>query len=235
MSFLTAINKAQRLCSLPVTASVIADGQETQNLLFALADTEVKALMRRHDWPQMRRTHTFTASLASLQSAPGKPTNFQRIVKGTFWNRTTDEEVSGPITDQEWALAYGEPFTSAITQFWMLRNDGLHIFPVPTAADTMAFEYVMNTPVTDSTGATYKTSFTADTDLCLFDEELLTWGVTWRYMQAKGRDYAEAMKTYEIMLGELVEASRGSRDVCLATQDEYELGRPLIPDTGYGA
>lgn len=234
MTLLTALNDVQRLCSLPVTSAIVADGQETQNLLFALAKREAKELARRHDWTALRRTQSFTASLASLQSAPGKPADFDRIVKGTFWNRTTDREVGGPLSDQEWSLAYGEAVTSLIQQYWMLRHDGLHIFPAPTVADTLAFEYIINTPVESSGGAAQAT-WQADTDVFRLDEELLTLGVTWRFFKQKGLDYAEALKDYELRVSGEIGAARGQRDIYISTEGQDPMGMPLIPETGYGA
>ena len=73
MTLLTALNDVQRLCSLAVTAGIVADGQDTQNLLFALAKREVSECARRYDWPILRRTQSFTASLVSDNALMGTP------------------------------------------------------------------------------------------------------------------------------------------------------------------
>lgn len=237
MSLLTATNDAQRLLSLPVTTGIVADGQETQNLLLALAKREVLDCARRDYWPILRRTQSFTASLASLQSAPGKPTDFDRAVPGTFWNRTTDRRMSGPLNDQEWALAYGQAVTSGISQYVMFRYDGLHIFPVPTAADTIAYEYIINTPW-ETSGGSALTTPTADSDVTKLGDELLTLGLVWRYKQSKGRDYAEDLRNYEMRLQSEMTVSRGAgRNLMIAMPDDANVGQmfPNIPDTGFGA
>ena len=233
MTLLTALNDVQRMCSLPVTSAIVADGQETQNLLFALAKREAADLSRRHDWPALLRDNVFTATLASLQ-ASGKPSNFDRMCPDTFWNRTTDRKISGPLTDKEWSAAYGFPITSSIQQYSRLRYNGLHIFPVPTVADTLAYEYVANTPVLDTNGSTYKTTWAADTDTFVLEEELLVLGVTWRFLKQKGLDYAEAMKDYELRVEGAIGAGRGQRTIYLATQDAGIMTVPIIPETGFG-
>lgn len=232
MTLLTALNDVQRLVALPVTSSIVADGQETQNLLYALSNRSAKALMRRHIWPALRREHTWTMSLASLQ-ASGKPTDFGRMVSSTMWNRTSDRQIGGPIDEKEWGIAYGRPFTSSIAQYFMLRYDGLHIFPAPSAADTGAYEYMINTPVLASDGVTYKTDFSADTDSFVLDEEMLLLDVRWRWLQSRGLDYAEAMRDAELRIQSEINAKRGIRALSLAPPDIDELGEGLIPETGF--
>lgn len=238
MTLLTAVNAAQRKLSLAVTSTVVADGQETQNLLFQLANEEAEEVLERdeYDFPLLRRTQSFTASLASLQSAPGKPTNFQRAIPETFWNASQDRKIYGPLTDEEWAIANGNAVTSATWQSVMFRNDGLHIFPVPTTADTITYDYIINTPVLAVDGSTYKTAFTADNDSYVLGDRLLRLGIVWRYKADKGRDYAEDLKNYELALSAVSRAQRGAPRVLSVAPDEVEWPPDgIVPDTGFGA
>lgn len=234
MTLLTAVNSAQRLLSLPVTTGVVSDGQDTTNLLLELAKREVADCARRHDWPALRRTQSFTASLASLQSAPGKPTNFDRAITSTFWNDTKARRMHGPLNDQEWALVQGQSVTSAVDQYVMFRYDGLHIYPVPTAADTITYEYIINTPWETSGGSALSTP-TADSDVSKLPEELLLLGLVWRYKQAKDRAYAEDLRNYELRLQSEINANKGaSRVLSIAPADLDWPPLPVTPDTGFG-
>ncbi len=235
MTLLSAANDAQRELSLAVTATLVADGQETQNLLYRLARKEAQEVLRRTEYtfPALRRTQSFTASLASLQ-ASGKPSDFKRAVPETFWNRTQDRKVFGPLTDEEWGIANGSSVTSATWQSAMFRYDGLHIFPVPTAADTIAYDYVINTPVQATGGGSYKTNFTADNDDFLLGDELLTLALVWRYLHSKGRDYSEAMKDYEMALAAEAVSARGVRVLSPAAQEVNWPPDAIVPDTGFG-
>jgi hypothetical protein len=231
VSLLTALQDAQRFVGLPVTASIVGDTQETTGVLFALAKREVRELRRRHDWPTLVRTNAFTASTASLQ-ASGKPSDFDRIIPDTFWNRTTDRKVEGPLSPQEWAIAYGAPITSDIQQYWMLRNDGVHVFPVPGATDSMAYEYVIK-QAWETSGGSGLDEPTADSDVCRISEHLLTLGVIWRWRQSKGLDYAEDLKSYELDVAREINAQRSARVLSIAPQDgDYFL--PIVPDSGFG-
>ena len=236
MTLLTAANDAQRLLSLAVTATLVADGQETQNLLYALAKQEAADILDRDEYvfPTLRRTLTFTASLASLQ-ASGKASDYHRAVEDTFWNRTQNKKVYGPLNDKEWAIAYGSTLSSATWQSAMFRYDGLHLYPVPTAADTIAYDYMINTPVQATGGGAYKETFTADNDVYLLGDRVLTLGLVWRYKQSKGRDYAEDMRNYEMSLAARYRRDRGAaRELTIAPEDTQWPPDGIVPDTGFG-
>ena len=235
MTLLSAVNDAQRELSLAVSSTLVADGQETQNLLYRLARKEAQEILRRTEYtfPALRRTQSFTTSLASLQSS-GKPSDFKRAIPDTFWNQTQNKKVYGPLSDEEWAIANGAAVSSATWQNVMFRYDGLHIFPVPTAAETITFDYVINTPVQATGGGSYKTNFTADNDEYVLGDELLTLAVVWRYLQAKGRDYAEALKDYEMALASEAMMARTARTLTPAAEDYFWPPDALVPDTGYG-
>lgn len=235
MTLLTACQKAQRLLSLSVTSAIVSDGQETQNLLWALADMEAVDILRRSEYrfPALTRTQSFTASLASLQSS-GKPSNFKRFIRDTAWNATTDRKLGGPLSDQDWGLANGQPVTSTISQWLMFRYDGLHIFPVPTAANTITYDYVINTPILDNDGTTYKSAFVADNDTYLLGDNILTLALVWRYKQSKGRDYAEDLKNYELALAGESVAATGSAAISIAPMDYDPVTMaPNLPDGNY--
>lgn len=228
MTLLSAVNRVQKLCSLAVTSTVAAEGQETQNLLFALAQDTAESLMRRHFWPDLRREHTFTATTAATLQASGKPSDFDRIVPETMWNRTTDRQILGPVTPVQWQRLEGYEVQPTIDQVWMLRYDGLHIWPAPTAADTVAFEYMINTPV-NSSGGSPLTNFAADTDVFVLPEKLLVAELRWRWLHTKGLPYAEEMKEAELRIESEINAMRSSASVHIAVAD-LDLPEGRIPD-----
>lgn len=237
MTLLSAVNDAQRLLSLAVTSAIVADGQETQNLLYGLAKMEAAELLERddYDFPSLRRTKTFTMTTSATLQASGKPSDFQRAIPETFWNRTQHKKIMGPLNDQEWAIANGSSVSSATWQSAMFRYDGLHIYPTPGAADTGAYDYIINTPCLAVDGVTYKTNFTLDTDSYLLGDRILTLGVKWRYKKDKGRDYAEDLKDYELALAALYRKDRGApRNLSIAPADIDWPVDALVPDSGFG-
>lgn len=235
MTLLTALKDAQRELSLAVTSSMVSDGQETQNLLYRLANKAAKDVLRRPEYrlPLLEREHSFTATTGATLQTSGKPSDFDRIIPDTIWNRSTDKKVAGPLDQEEWAIANGLPISSNIEQYAMLRYDGLHIFPAPTVGDTIAYQYRINTPVQATGGGAYKTVFSADSDVYLLGDELLTLDVVWRYKREKGRDYAENLKDFELALQSIASGTSGSRRAYVASPDGDAFGIGLIPETGF--
>ena len=150
-------------------------------------------------------------------------------------NHTSDRKIYGPLRDEEWAIANGNAVTSATWQSVMFRYDGLHVFPVPVAADTISYDYITNTPVLAVDGTTYKSAFTVDTDSYVFGDRILRLGIVWRYKAAKGRDYAEDLRNYELALATLYRAEQGApRTLSIAPDDVEWPPEGIVPDSGFG-
>lgn len=227
MTVLTAVQAAAPLVSLQPPQQLFGSSQETAILLRTLANREIAELARRHDWPQLLAEHSFQTTATELQ-AGGFAADLDRIVDDTFWNRDTDWRVVGPLTPQEWAYHKTQGLTSAVVHMWMRRGADLYIYPAPGANQTLAYEYIRSTPVADSS-AVPKSTFTADTDVCRLPEELLSLGVAWRYLQQKGMDYAEALKTYELRLQSEINASRSKRKTNIVPGSTFR-GRDIVPE-----
>jgi hypothetical protein len=227
MTVLTAVQAAAPLVSLQPPSQLFGSSQETQILLRTLANRELTELARRHDWPQLLAEHTFLTSGVELQSG-GFASDLDRIIEDTFWNRDTDWRVVGPLTPQEWAYHKTQGLTSAVVHMWMRRGNELYMYPAPGANQTLAYEYIRNTPALDSTSVP-KAAFTADTDVCRLPEELITLGVVWRYLQQKGMDYAEALKTYELRVQSEINATRSKRKMNIVPGSTFR-GKDIVPE-----
>jgi hypothetical protein len=86
---------------------------------------------------------------------------------------------------------------------YRLRGGQLIIYPTATAGDSVYFEYVSKNWCSNAAGDTFYTRITHDDDLVLLDEEALTLGVKWRWLKAKGLEYAEDFNTYEAHVADL--------------------------------
>lgn len=230
MSLLTIV---QRFCSrtglaVPATVYGTADPQIRQ--IMALLEEEGNDLSGRGDWNELtfQATHTTTAA-EDQGDIDSIATNGYRYIKNnTFWDRTLQEPVYGPLNDQDWQAIKAMTVTGPRYQ-WRIRGGHLLSNPVPTAGHTWAFEYVSWNWMTDSTGATYRQYFAADGDLPLLPEEILTLGLRWRWKKEKGFDYAEDFRTYESMVKDALGRDGGKRTLNMGGDGEGKTPRVFLP------
>jgi hypothetical protein len=195
MSLLTIIQDTTDRLGIIRPSSVVGSSDPQVRQLLALANQEGKELARRHNWTALINEKTFTATLAAAQTS-AIPTDYDRMIAGSFWNRTTSWQVRGPVSAQLWQrLQTG--LTTLADQAFRIRGGTLYITPTPTAADSMAYEYVSTYWCSNSDGSTERVAWAADDDVGLLNEELMGLGVVWRFLRAKGFDYSEAFRTYE--------------------------------------
>jgi hypothetical protein len=191
----------------PSVAYTSSDQQILQ--LLGLAQQEGKELAKRHAWQKLTKEKTFTATATETQST-AIPDDFDRYIDETMFNRTRKRHVYGPLTPQEWQFQKSV-LTSTIVENWRQRGDSVMITPTATAGDTYAYEYVSINWCQNETGDTLRSAWAADTDTGLLSEELMTDGIVWRFARAKGFDYAEAFRTYEVQVAQAIVRDGGKR------------------------
>lgn len=91
--------------------------------------------------------------------------------------------------------------------------------------NTAGWEYI---------SAPYETLVT-DSDLCLFDEEIMIAGLKWRFLRARGLEYADVKAEYELMTDTAVNRWISGKKITLADQGYTLAGlHPRIPEGGFG-
>jgi hypothetical protein len=198
MSILTIVQDVSNRIGLPVPSTVIGSNDTQVRQLLGLAQQEGKELSRRGPWQVLTKEKTITATATETQTG-AIPTDFERMIEGTFWNRTQDRRVVGPLTPQKWQMLQTGLY-SLMWDAYRIRGNDMLMSPVPQAGDILAYEYISTYWLTNAAGSTERASWTADDDVAKLDEELITLGVIWRFLKAKGLDYSEAFSTYERMV-----------------------------------
>lgn len=194
MTLKTLINRAQDKLSLPRSSTVMASTDSNVALLRELATEEGEVLSRAYNWQGITKEQTFTSVASSVQTG-AVPSDYQRIVNGSFFNRSQQRRITGPLTSDEWQ-AQQALTTAFLLDAFRFRGDDILIVPTPDAGDTYAFEYVSN-QWCKSTGDVNQSVWMADEDTALLPENLIRLGVIWRFRKARGFDYAEEFNTYE--------------------------------------
>lgn len=224
MSLLTIVQDAAARVGVPQPSAVI--GAADARPFLAVAQQEGKDLARRHNWSGLTKEKTFTSVAAAAQTS-SIATDFDRIVNGTFFNRTTRRSVTGPLTAQEWQEIQGN-LSTLVSQAYRIRGTSLLLTPTPSAGQTMAYEYISTYWLTNAGGTVERAAWTADDDISLLSEELITLGVVWRYLRNKGLDYGEAFQSYEVAVASVMGRDGGKRMLDMGAARGQRL--PIAPE-----
>ena len=136
------------------------------------------------------------------------PSDYDHLMPDVqIWNRTNNIRYIGATWSNEW-MQLQSGFTSG-NGWWRMIGGYLHIYPAPTAGDTIEFEYVTRNWCISSSGGAAQSTWTADTDVGRLSEELMALGLTWRWLKSKGMDYAEDMASYEREVERAASRDRG--------------------------
>lgn len=166
----------------------------------ALANAEGEDLSRRHQWTALTKQASFTTVAQQLQTS-FLPSDIDRFVTDSMWNTSIARKVYGPMTPQEFEQYQAFPIYTSINPAAIIYSAGatgrqFYLQPAPAAGQTIQYFYVMNTWAQATGGGALKTAFSADTDVALIPERLITLGIKWRFKQAKGFDYAQDFNLY---------------------------------------
>ena len=170
-------------------------------------------------------TSTAAVSMTFAKQDYAMPTDFDRMISDTNWDRTNHWRNLGTKTSQEWQWLQGGIISVGPRERYRIYNNRLRIFQALTSIYTFAFEYVSNYWVMSS-GATAgdKGAFTADTDTTIFPDDLMLAGLKFYFLKAKKLDYS-------VELGEFMRALSYTKaqDVPVPAQSLAPIGmNPLV-------
>lgn len=195
-------------------ATVYGSTNPTAQKLYRYANRVGNALMKGYAWQILRAEQTFTA-LGQEEQTGILPSDFDRFVPETFWNRSTQILISGPKSDVDWATLKAENQTLYDVAYFILRGGSVFIYSAPSAGGTLAFTYVKNTWARSS-GGTAQTSFLADTDTSVIDEELITLGVIYAFLAGDGQPFVKAQEAFDDRYAMLIDNDQPSASILSA-------------------
>jgi hypothetical protein len=178
---------------------------------------------------------TGTVDLIFGQIAYDLPSDFEYFVQRTFWDNRYKWALIGPITAQEkQILRYGVVASGPRNKFY-IRDGKMWLDPVPAEQFQIAYDYYSNAPVISNGGGMSKV-WTSDLDTYNLDEDCFIQGMKWRFLRAKGLDYAEEFMSYQEDVSRTIGRNGGSRDLTLGGNgySNHFLDGGNIPDTGFG-
>jgi hypothetical protein len=179
-------------------------------------------------------TTSGTVTLTFCKTKYAFPAGYDRIQDRTQWDKSKHWEMLGPETPQMWQWLKSGYISTGPRIRWRIMGGYFQIWPATSSPEYLGFEYISNAFALSAAGVP-KTSFTADTDTCIFPDGLMITGLKMMYQQAKGLG-SEFVDKFQELLGIAKANDGGSADLHMAPNPLNTLiGWENIPDSGYGA
>lgn len=233
MSLLTIVQNACLETGFPSPDSVVGNTDQTPQQMLRLLNREGE-ILSRYEWQALKKEGTIT--LVASDQDYALATDFRYLIPSAMWNRDDQRRVIEPLSSEEWQFFKGWTTVSGLNLRARIRNDQLEFEQTITTGDagkTIAYEYISKNWVEDVT-ETAKSSFTADDDTGLIDEELLTEGLVWRFLKAKGLPFEAELLEYQRNVKQAQSRDGGRRKLDLAKSGFGFLG-VNTPEGNYGS
>jgi hypothetical protein len=208
-----------------VISNITTSGLEVGNVVTGTGVAAYSEILTIDSGSQLTLNMPVTTSTAAVSLTFAKqdypmPGGFDRMISDTNWDRTNHWRNLGTKTSQEWQWLQGGIISVGPRERYRIYNDKLRIFQALTSVYNLAFEYVGSYWVV-ATGGTEgtKSAYTADSDTCVFTDDLMLAGLKYYFLKAKKLDYA-------IELGEFMRtlSYTKAQDVPVAAQSLAPAG-----------
>lgn len=210
---------------------------DAQNML-RLVNKVGTRLMRMYEWDILLREETVSATGNEiLIPSANMPVDFDRFVPETFWDRSTNNLLSGPISSVEWGGLKVQTFSSQNKKF-IFRNGAVLTQPIFDAGVDLAFEYVSNFWCENSVGDGLS-SMVSDTDVLRLDSELVISIVKYEWLTSEGQPTSAAVAEAKAMITRLINNDASSDNVAVtadifAQNTRHFEGAPKASRASYG-
>lgn len=181
-------------------------------------------------------TGTFTNTQFTFgQANYPMPSDYDRTVNKTMYNKTNRWSVIGPKSAQEWQWIKASYITTGPRMRYRIMGNEFVVWPAAYGANVvLGFEYQSNAWVIGADG-TDKTSATLDTDAFLFPDKLLVLGTKLKYFEIKGFDTTTLYADYNRELLKFKAQDAGADTLSMAPRyPNILLTQNNLPDTGFG-
>ena len=180
-------------------------------------------------------TGTYTGATITFEKVKyALPSDYESTVPRTHWDKSKHWEMLGPESAQQWEWLLSGFISTGPRIRYRLLGKYFQIWPGVSTNELLGYEYRSNGWALSDTGVV-KTSFTADTDTCMYPDRLMVLATKLKYFEAKGFDttamYRNYIEEFEIVRAQDMSAANLSFAPRPGT---VLIGYDNIPDTGYG-
>ena len=182
---------------------------------------------------QQATTSGTGVSITFSQTQYAMPSDYDRQVDRTHWDKTQHWQMIGPETAQQWEWLTSGYISSGPRVRYRIFGDYFQIWPPQGSQHYLGFEYVSKAWAATTAGVA-KNSFTIDTDTCIFPDRLMVLGLKHKYFQVKG--FGDVyMHDYKAEESIAYANDAGSQTLAMNPQiSEVLISWNNLPDSGYG-
>lgn len=175
--------------------------------MIALLYDQARYLRNQRVFPQQKKSATITT--VNGDDLYPLATDFYATLPGTQYDNQLEMRMEGPLSDANMndRIYGGAPNTTpAYRVFGVPVSTGnLQIKPTPTEDNlTYTYDYITKYMFFSSAWASGSETIAADTDLCIFDDDIMVKGVEWRFRESKGQQYQEQKAEHDKMVDSAV-------------------------------
>ncbi len=244
---MTLLSLVQGVCDeigFDAPTTVIGSSDKTAIQMLALANRGGKQLAKRGKgiggWAVLQTEHTFTTTDGTAEYA--LPSDYEWLIDDTLWDRTNFWKLRGPVSSQEWQVIKSGVLASSAGPRRRVRIKpsassnvkAVFVDPTPsTTGDTLVFEYLSDLWC-ESSGGTGQSAWAVDTDTGILDEDYLALDLKWRFQKAKGLEYGQDHREFELEVAQALARDGGGQTLSLAGSNDLLLTANL-PETNFGS
>ena len=238
MSLLSIATTAlQEIGGFDIPTTFYGNLNKTAVACVALSNRDARSLEQDVRWSELIKEYTFTTVSGTATYA--KPTDFRAFANMSQWDRTNLWRMTGPVPSlvYQW-LKSGISVAASNNRYFMIRGAYFTIYPTPTTTgDTLAYDYFSKNWCQKQVDSTYASGWTADNDTALIDEDLITLGLKWRFLQSKGMPYEPEYREFEAIKDAMQADSggRGAIDMSGMGGMRTGVGDGNLPETNFGS
>jgi len=180
--------------NLPQPQTVFANVNGSIVKLRELMKAACTDLLKEHTWQILQKTASFPT--VADQEEYDLPEHCDHLTALSFYDATQGKRISGSLTSTQWQYAQTAFGNNGPTKKFRLFEGTLHLSPVPTdTSTTINYEYVTSA-YAKSSGGTPKSDLTEDSDIILFDHQLVIYATKLKWLEDQGHDTTAALASY---------------------------------------
>lgn len=214
---------------LDITYMVVGTGVNTDTYIQSVDSSSQVTLT------QAVTTTATGSTLNFCKTKYNNPSDFDRPIDRTQWDKSKHWEMLGPESPQQWQWLKSGYISTGPRMRFRRMGGAFQIWPPITSAEYLGMEYVSTQWAINGPTNNRQSSFTTDTDTCIFPDRLMVLGLKSKYWQAKGFNDIFA-DDYEAQKSIAKASDGGSAILSFAPQvNQVLIGIANVPDTNYGS